>query len=112
MHVMLRLLCHVQARVGDGLEAVAERANQQGPPLDILVVDASGGDPSQAMTCPPKAFVEQAFLEDAHRSLGQEGLLIMNCVCRSQAVFDSAVRALQVGARLGHDSEVKVSETV
>ena len=48
------------------------------------------------MTCPPAAFVQRGFLQDAHRSLAPEGLLVMNCVCRSQAVFDSAVAALQV----------------
>ncbi len=88
----------MQARVGDGLEAVAQRASQQEAGLDILIVDASGGDPSQAMTCPPAAFLERQFLQDAHRSLAQEGLLVMNCVCRSQPVFDSAVAALQVNA--------------
>ena len=91
-----------QARVGDGLEAVAQRANQQEAGLDILIVDASGGDPSQAMTCPPAAFLERRFLQDAHRSLAQEGLLVMNCVCRSQTVFDSAVAALQVNAAFTH----------
>ena len=64
--------------------------------MDILIVDASGGDPSQAMTCPPAAFLERSFLRDAHSALRAEGLLVMNCVCRSQAVFDSAVSALQV----------------
>lgn len=92
----LRASFLLQARVGDGLEAVSERASSQGPPLDILIVDASGGDPSQAMTCPPAAFLERGFLETAHRSLSAEGLLVMNCVCRSESVFDSAVSALQV----------------
>ena len=86
----------IQARAGDGLVAVAERASAGGPRLDILVVDASGTDPSQAMTCPPAAFLEQKFLHDAHEGLADSGLLMMNCVCRSQAVFDGAVFALQV----------------
>ena len=88
--------CCVQARLGDGLAAMAERAGAREPGLDVLVVDASGGDPSQAMTCPPAAFLERAFLADAHRSLTQEGLLVVNCVCRSESVFDSAVASLQV----------------
>ena len=88
----------MQARAGDGLVAVAERASAGGPKLDILIVDASGTDPSQAMTCPPAAFLEQKFLHDARESLADSGLLIMNCVCRSQAVFDGAVSALQVWA--------------
>ena len=94
--VMLSKGCCAQARLGDGLEAVAERARAQESGLNVLVVDASGGDPSQAMTCPPAAFLEREFLDDAHRSLAREGLLVVNCVCRSAPVFDSAVAALQV----------------
>ena len=94
--VMLNKGCCAQARLGDGLEAVAERARAQESSLDVLVVDASGGDPSQAMTCPPAAFLGREFLADAHRSLEREGLLVVNCVCRSAPVFDSAVVSLQV----------------
>lgn len=54
------------------------------------------------MSCPPAVFLERQFLQDAHRSLAQEGLLVMNCVCRSQAIFDSAVAALQVNAAFTH----------
>ncbi|CAK0783523.1 hypothetical protein CVIRNUC_006722 [Coccomyxa viridis] len=85
----------LEARLGDGLEAVAERSRAQESSLDVLVVDASGGDPSQAMTCPPAAFLDREFLANAHRSLAQEGLLVVNCVCRSAPVFNSAVASLQ-----------------
>ena len=88
--------CCAQARLGDGLEAVAEKARDQESGLDVLVVDASGGDPSQAMTCPPAAFLERRFLDDAHRSLGSDGLLVVNCVCRSEPIIESAVASLQV----------------
>ena len=75
---------------------MAERARAQESGLDVLVVDASGGDPTQAMTCPPAAFLERDFLDNAHRSLAQEGLLVVNCVCRSEPIFNSAVASLQV----------------
>ncbi len=91
-------MCATQARAVDGLVAVSERVSAEGPKLDILIVDASGTDPSQAMTCPPAAFLERRFLDNAHESLADSGLLIMNCVCRSKAVFDGAVSALQVRA--------------
>ena len=102
MQTPMKIACASQARVGDGLEAVAQKARQEEAGLDVVVVDASGGDPTQAMTCPPAAFLERRFLQDAHRCLSQEGLLIMNCVCRSQTVFDSAVSALQVRAAITH----------
>ena len=47
--------CPGQARVGDGLDAVAEAAEAvrsgAAPPLDVLVVDASSGDASQVGCC-------------------------------------------------------------
>jgi hypothetical protein len=55
--------CVLQARVGDGLAAVAElAADGQAPKLDVLVVDAGSGDPSLPMSCPPQPFIVRRLL--------------------------------------------------
>ncbi len=87
-----------KARVGDGLEAVAELAHAaDAPSLDVLIVDAGSGDASLAMTCPPATFLGERFLADAHAAIRPDGLLIVNCVSRSAEVFSHATQALQVG---------------
>ncbi|CAL8464325.1 g3860 [Coccomyxa elongata] len=84
------------ARVGDGLEAVAELAHApDAPTLDVLIVDAGSGDASLAMTCPPAAFLGERFLTDAHAAVRPDGLLIVNCVSRSAEAFSKATQALQ-----------------
>lgn len=87
----------MKARVGDGLEAVAELAHApDAPTLDVLIVDAGSGDSSLAMTCPPAAFLGERFLADAHAAVRPDGLLIVNCVSRSADAFSKATQALQV----------------
>ena len=91
--------------MGDGLEAVAAAAQasvQQGSTprsqgqFDIIVVDASSGQASHAMSCPPAAFVQPAFLGHARSALRPGGMLVMNCVTRLEEPFQAAVRALKV----------------
>ena len=89
-------LAEWQVRVGDGLAAIAETASQQPGSLDCLIVDAGSNDATLSMSCPPAPFLDPPFLDDAHRSLKERGVLVVNCVTRSQAAFDSALKAIQV----------------
>ena len=89
-----------QARVSDGLAAVAELACERPGSLDCLVVDAGADDAALAMSCPPPAFLGQGFLESAAAALHPGGLLALNCVARARAPLDAAARALQARCRL------------
>ncbi len=51
-----------QARVGDGLVAVADLARARPGRLDLLVVDAGADDASLAMSCPPAPFLQAPTL--------------------------------------------------
>lgn len=64
--------------------------------LHLIVVDASSGDASLAMTCPPAAFVEQGFLKDAAACLQPEGVLAVNFVTRSRDALTAAYNRLLV----------------
>ena len=90
----------LQVRVGDGSEAVAELASTVSADsnrcVDVLVVDAGSGDASLAMSCPPAAFVEPAFLHHASTALSVHGVLVVNCVSRLDGPYRAAVEALQV----------------
>jgi len=82
--------------VGDGLVAVAECASQRPGSLDCLIVDAGSDDATLSMSCPPAPFLEAPFLRDACLSLNPRGVLVVNCVTRSQATFDAALEAVRV----------------
>ena len=88
-----------QARVADGLAAVAELARESPGSVDCVVVDAGADDAALAMSCPPPAFLGQGFLGSAAAALRPGGLLAVNCVARSRAPLEAAARALQ--ARFG-----------
>ncbi|KAK9806887.1 hypothetical protein WJX72_006435 [[Myrmecia] bisecta] len=111
------------ARVGDGLAAVAQYARsaqllseagptssisrptetsscmpqQRGPrePLDVIIVDAGSGDASVAMSCPPAPFVQAEFLRHAKQALHPEGMLVMNCVSRTDTPYQEAVETIK-----------------
>ena len=86
----------VQARVDDGLAAVASLARESPGALDYLIVDAGADDASLAMSCPPAPFLEAGFLGAAAAALRRDGLLAVNCVARAYAPVQAAVRMLQV----------------
>ena len=64
--------------------------------LHLIVVDASSGDASLAMTCPPAAFIEQGFLKDVVACLRPEGVLAINFVTRSRDALTAAYQTLLV----------------
>ena len=93
--------------MGDGLEAVAAAAQAQASSqqdtslrsqgrFDIIVVDASSGEATHAMSCPPAAFVQTTFLGHARSALRRGGMLVINCVTRLEEPFQAAVEALKV----------------
>ena len=88
-----------QARVGDGLAAIADLARERPGSLDCLVVDAGADDAGLAMSCPPAAFLGQGFLGCGAAALRPGGLLAVNCVARARAPLEAAARALQARFR-------------
>jgi hypothetical protein len=79
--------------------AVAERSFRDPGSLDCLIVDAGTNDATLSMSCPPAPFLEPGFLRDAFKLLQPHGVLVVNCVTRSQATFNAAFEAVQVGKR-------------
>lgn len=81
---------------GDGLEAVEEHNGRAAEELNVLIVDAGSSDASLAMSCPPAPFLKTAFLKAAHRALKPSGLLVVNCVTRSDTAFQEAYKKVEV----------------
>ena len=79
--------------VDDGLVVVD---NIDKDSWDVLIVDAGSNDASLAISCPPAPFLESHFLKNALQALRPHGLLVVNCVTRSDLAFQKALQSVQV----------------
>lgn len=88
----------LQVEVADGLSVVSSLAREHNSEekIDFLIVDAGSSDSSLAMSCPPPAFLQSTFLQDAREVLKESGMLIVNCVTRSEKAFAEAISSIQV----------------
>ncbi len=77
----------------DGLEVMEGLAAES---LDMLIVDAGSNDATLAVSCPPAPFLEPGFLKRALHVLRPQGLLVLNCVTRSDSAFQTALQNMQV----------------
>ena len=81
---------HQQQQSDEGQQQQHQR------PVDVLIIDAGSGDASVPMSCPPPAFLEPAFLQQAKQVLSSAGMLVVNCVSRATQPYKDAIKALQV----------------
>lgn len=84
--------------MGDGLLAVENLGENFGHnrSLKFLIVDAGSNDNSLAMSCPPPAFLQPEFLKATQSLLQDSGLLVVNCVTRSEEAFQQALASIKV----------------
>lgn len=90
---MLDCTGHVQVEVKDGLVAMQE---SEAASYDAIILDAGSNDAALAISCPPAAFLEASFLEQASKSLKPTGSLVINCVTRSDTAITGVLKSLQV----------------
>lgn len=81
--------------MNDGLHVINEVEPES---LDVMIVDAGSNDASLAISCPPAPFLAQEFLEKALQVLRPQGLLVVNCVTRSDSAFQDALKSMQVSS--------------
>ncbi|XP_064138998.1 eEF1A lysine and N-terminal methyltransferase isoform X2 [Loxodonta africana] len=62
---------------------------------DVIMFDVDSKDPTLGMSCPPPAFVDQAFLQNVKSILTPEGVFILNLVCRDSGLKDSVLAGLK-----------------
>ena len=84
-----------QVEVDDGIDIINEIDEES---LDVLIVDAGSNDASIAISCPPAPFLEPQFLSKALGALRPRGLLVLNCVTRSESAFQKVLQSMQVNA--------------
>uniref|UniRef100_A0A0P4W7I3 PABS domain-containing protein n=1 Tax=Scylla olivacea TaxID=85551 RepID=A0A0P4W7I3_SCYOL len=71
----------MKVEVCDGLDYI-RRAAEEGSKFGAILFDVDSKDTSVGLSCPPASFLHPSFLQDVSRCLVEEGLLIVNLVCR------------------------------
>lgn len=66
--------------VKDGLDFL----NESSKTYDIIVFDIDSKDASNALSCPPDAFIDKAILAKVKEMLCRDGLFLLNLVCREK----------------------------
>nr|XP_003415277.1 methyltransferase-like protein 13 isoform X1 [Loxodonta africana] len=87
----------MQVHIADGLDYVTSlaRGGEARLRYDVIMFDVDSKDPTLGMSCPPPAFVDQAFLQNVKSILTPEGVFILNLVCRDSGLKDSVLAGLK-----------------
>lgn len=82
--------------IADGLEFVSQEAASAPGSMDALIVDVNAtSDAGAGLSCPPAAFVGEAFVRQAHALLSSEaGMFVLNLVTRVAALREEIVGRL------------------
>ncbi|KAM9327258.1 eEF1A lysine and N-terminal methyltransferase [Gastrophryne carolinensis] len=72
----------MKVHVTDGLVYINAMADKEKSVYDVVMFDADSKDTSVGMSCPPLSFVEKKFLQKVNKLLKDDGVFILNLVCR------------------------------
>ncbi|KAK7084433.1 Methyltransferase-like protein 13 [Halocaridina rubra] len=81
----------LKAEVADGRDYISSTA-KEGKKYSAIMFDVDSKDSSVGMSCPPRAFVERSFLDVVASCLTTGGVLILNLVCRDEALKKSILQ--------------------
>ncbi|XP_026468602.1 methyltransferase-like protein 13 [Ctenocephalides felis] len=82
-----------QIKIDDGIKYILDAA-QKGEKFDSILFDVDNKDPSLAIRCPPKEFLEVNFLEAVKECLTEKGIFMLNLVCRDDNVRTNVIKLL------------------
>ncbi|XP_078497199.1 eEF1A lysine and N-terminal methyltransferase [Lissotriton helveticus] len=85
----------MKVHIADGLEYLNSLATKGDRCYDVIMFDVDSKDPSLGISCPPPAFVEEAFLRRVCQVLAPEGIFILNLVCRDTPLKQQLVNVLR-----------------
>jgi len=75
----------LEIKICDGLEYLCN-AVKNGDKYDAIVYDIDVKDPTLGLSGPPKAFLTQDILNSVKSLIGEQGLFLLNFVCRASDV--------------------------
>lgn len=74
---------NLEVIIEDGLKYLKSSA-KQGLKFDAILFDVDSKDSSQGISCPPKAFLDPVILAFVQDCLTENGIFILNLVCRDE----------------------------
>ncbi|XP_053695220.1 eEF1A lysine and N-terminal methyltransferase homolog [Sabethes cyaneus] len=91
----LKLDERLKVEIKDGIDYLAESAQNVNSQWRVILFDVDSKDSSQGMSCPPAAFVEPIVLGNVNKLLRGTGMFILNLVCRDDALRQDTVEKLK-----------------
>lgn len=99
----------LEVRICDGLEYLSN-AVKNGDNYDAVVYDIDVKDPSLGLSGPPKAFLAQEVLNNVKSLIGEQGLFLLNFVCRASDVKTEIVDVIKTNFK--QLTSLKVAEDI
>ncbi|XP_073427632.1 eEF1A lysine and N-terminal methyltransferase [Dendrobates tinctorius] len=84
----------LKVHLADGLAHINELAEIGNVPYDVIMFDVDSKDSSLGMSCPPPAFVEKKFLQSVQKILKNDGIFILNLVCRDPVLKKKVINTI------------------
>ncbi|CAI9570366.1 unnamed protein product, partial [Staurois parvus] len=84
----------MNVHLADGLVHINNFADKDKAAYDVVMFDVDSKDTSLGMSCPPPAFVEKGFLQNVHKLLKNDGIFILNLVCRDAVLKEQVMRVI------------------
>lgn len=80
--------------VCDGLELVQKEVDK-GVKRHVIMLDVDSKDTSVGMSCPPQSFIQEKFLQNLRSLLCDNGVLILNLVCRDETIKEDVLKSIR-----------------
>uniref|UniRef100_T1JA07 Methyltransferase type 11 domain-containing protein n=1 Tax=Strigamia maritima TaxID=126957 RepID=T1JA07_STRMM len=80
--------------IDDGINYL-NSASESDSSFDVIFLDVDGKDSTVGMSCPPQSFVLEDNLRCMKKVLNAQGLLILNLVCRDDALKETILTTLR-----------------
>lgn len=101
----------LDVKVEDGLEFL-RRAAGENRRFDVILFDVDSKDSSLGISCPPKQFIEDDTLNNVKECLEENGLFVLNLVCRDDELKATIISTLtrMFSIVIGYKLEDEVNE--
>lgn len=84
----------LEVEICDGLEYLSN-AVKNNDKYDVVIYDVDVKDPTLGLSGPPKAFLKQDILNNVKSLIGEDGLFLLNFVCRASDVKTEILNVLK-----------------
>ncbi|XP_059061808.1 eEF1A lysine and N-terminal methyltransferase homolog [Achroia grisella] len=99
----------LEVQIKDGLDFLRDEA-ENGNKYEAMMFDMDSKDRTLGLSCPPKQFLEPDVLDNVKSVLTNDGIFILNLVCRDTSLQDSILQTLK--HHFTHLVRVKLYEEV